>query len=141
MSIKAIDKAFVANTYNRFDLQIEVPPVDYEQLSSYRPSESSAAIRERVCAAREKQLARQAETGVLTNAQLPPKSLRELCRLTPQAAELLKTAFEKLDLSARGYDRILRLARTIADLEGSETITEAHLSEAVCLRSVDRRYW
>lgn len=126
---------------DRFDLQIEVPPVDYEQLSSYRPSESSAAIRERVCAAREKQLARQKETGVLTNAQLPPGSLRELCRLTPQASDLLKTAFEKLDLSARGYDRILKVARTIADLADSVDLEPNHVAEAIRYRELDRKYW
>ncbi|MBR2405633.1 MAG: YifB family Mg chelatase-like AAA ATPase [Clostridia bacterium] len=126
---------------DRFDLHIEVPPVEYEQLSDRTPSESSAIIRERVCRAREKQMQRQAVTGVLTNAELPPDSLRTLCRTTPAADALLKNAFEKLDLSARAYDRILKVARTIADLADSETLEAPHVAEAIQYRSLDRKYW
>ena len=126
---------------DRFDLHIEVPPVEYEQLSDRTPSESSAAIRERVCRAREKQLNRQAVTGVLTNAELPPDSLRTLCLTTPAADALLKNAFEKLDLSARAYNRILKVARTIADLADSETLEAPHVAEAIQYRSLDRKYW
>ena len=103
--------------------------------------ESSAAIRERVCRAREKQLNRQAVTGVLTNAELPPDSLRTLCLTTPAADALLKNAFEKLDLSARAYNRILKVARTIADLADSETLEAPHVAEAIQYRSLDRKYW
>ncbi len=122
---------------DRFDLHVEVPPVEYAQLSDRTPSENSAAIRERVCRAREKQLRRQA----LTNAQLPPDKLRQLCRTTPQAEALLETAFDKLALSARAFDRILKVARTIADLADSDTLEAPHVAEAIQYRSLDRKYW
>ncbi len=126
---------------DRFDLHIEVPPVEYEQLASRRQAESSADIRARVNRARERQAARQEKTGVLTNAQLPPDGLREFCALTPQADALLEAAFDKLDLSARAYDRILKVARTIADLADSDTLEAPHIAEAVQYRSLDRKYW
>ncbi len=126
---------------DRFDLHIEVPPVEYEQLASRKKAESSAEIRERVNRARERQAARASVTGVLTNAELPPDSVRELCLLSEDAAYLLEKAFERLDLSARAYDRILKVGRTIADLEGSETLEGPHIAEAIQYRSLDRKYW
>ncbi len=126
---------------DRFDLHIEVPPVEYAQLSAQDVSESSAAIRERVNRARARQEARMNTTGVLTNAQLPTDSLRKLCALTPDADRLLEAAFEKLDLSARAYDRILKVARTIADLAESDTLEAVHVAEAIQYRSLDRKYW
>ncbi len=126
---------------DRFDLHIEVPAVPYENLSAKEPAESSAAIRERVVRARKRQEARREVTGVLTNAALPPKDLRTYCELTPAAEALLKSAFERLDLSARAYDRILKVARTIADLDSSDVIDTAHLGEAIQYRSLDRKYW
>ena len=126
---------------DRFDLHIEVPPVDYEHLSSRKAAESSAAIRERVNRARAVQTERYRDTGIRVNAQLPPSLLRKYCALTDSAEALMKVAFEKMELSARAYDRILKVARTIADLEGSETIQNSHLAEAIQYRSLDRKYW
>ncbi len=126
---------------DRFDLHVEVPPVEYEQLSAKTPAESSTAIRERVNRARELQQARYKGTHILTNAQLPPSLLRKYCALTDDASALMKTAFERLELSARAYDRILKVARTIADLDGSETLQNRHLAEAIQYRSLDRKYW
>lgn len=126
---------------DRFDLHIEVPPVEYEQLASRKKAESSAEIRERVNRARELQAARFGTTGVLTNAELPPDSVKELCLLSEDAEYLLEKAFERLDLSARAYDRILKVGRTIADLEGSERLEGPHVAEAIQYRSLDRKYW
>ncbi len=126
---------------DRFDLHIEVPPVEYEHLSSRTPAESSAAIRERVNQARKLQAARYKETNIRVNAHLPAPLLRKYCALTDSASALMKTAFERLELSARAYDRILKVARTIADLAGSETILNQHLAEAIQYRSLDRKYW
>ena len=126
---------------DRFDLHVEVPPVEYEQLASHTKAESSAAIRERVNRARNIQADRYKGTGILTNAQLPPSLLRKYCALNDSASALMKTAFDKLDLSARAYDRILKVARTIADLDGSETLQNHHLAEAIQYRSLDRKYW
>ena len=122
---------------DRFDLHIEVPPVEYAELSAHTPSEDSATIRERVCKARERQLAR----GHGVNASLAPKHLREWCQTTKQADDLLAAAFEKLDLSARAYDRILKVARTIADLDNSDYLDAKHIAEAIQYRSLDRKYW
>ena len=126
---------------DRFDLHIEVPPVPYEQLTFKQPAESSATIRERVCRARARQEARHSKTGVLTNAALPPKELRTYCVLSEAAEKLLGEAFERLDLSARAYDRILKVARTIADLADSDTVEAPHVAEAIQYRSLDRKYW
>ncbi len=126
---------------DRFDLHIEVPPVQYEQLASKRPAESSATIRERVNRARARQEQRRTVTGVLTNAALPPDGLRTFCVLTPEAQRLLEAAFDRLDLSARAYDRILKVARTIADLADSDTVEATHVAEAIQYRSLDRKYW
>ena len=126
---------------DRFDLHIEVPPIQYEQLASKRRAESSAVIRERVNRARARQEARRPVTGVLTNAALPPEGMRTYCALTPEADRLLEEAFERLDLSARAYDRVLKIARTIADLADSDTVSATHVAEAVQYRSMDRKYW
>lgn len=127
---------------DRIDLNVEVSPVTYAQLSTRRDAEeSSAAVRARVQAARGLQNARYAGTGVSCNAQLPPAMLSEACPLDPEAERTLGLVFEKLGLSGRAYDRILKAARTIADLDGSEIIRSPHLSEAVQYRSLDRKYW
>lgn len=126
---------------DRVDLHIEVPPVEFDQLNTEEPSESSAAIRERVNAARRRQLCRFAGSGITSNAQIPTGMLREVCPMTSAADTLLRGAFDRLGLSARAYDRLLKVARTIADLGGKETIDAVHVAEAVQYRSLDRKYW
>ena len=126
---------------DRVDLHIEVPPVEFAQLSSGQPAESSAAIRARVNEARQRQLERFRGTSIRSNAAIPPGKIREFCPLTPAAQQVMKNAFDKLGLSARAYDRLLKVARTIADLAHSDSIDTAHVAEAVQYRSLDRKYW
>ena len=126
---------------DRIDLHVEVLPVEYEEIASPQGGESSETIRERVCRARAIQEKRYAGTGIHCNAQLPPSLLRSVCRCTPAAEELLKDAFGALGLSARAYDRLLKTARTIADLAGEELIGEDAVSEAIQYRTLDRKYW
>ena len=126
---------------DRIDIHIEVEPVDYDRLSSAQKEESSAAIRERVERAREIQRRRFEGTDISCNAKMTPRMTRELCVLDEDAKALLKLSFEKLGLSARAYDKILRISRTIADLDGSELICSAHIAQAVQYRSLDRKYW
>jgi magnesium chelatase family protein len=120
---------------DRFDLHVEVPPVEYEQLASRTKAECSGDIRARVNAARLVQQERYRQTGIGVNAQLPPSLLKRYCALTDEASALMKNAFDKLDLSARAYDRILKVARTIADLDFSERILPDHLYEAISYRT------
>ncbi|MBD0331912.1 MAG: YifB family Mg chelatase-like AAA ATPase [Chitinophagaceae bacterium] len=128
---------------DRIDLHVEVTPVPYIELSEgFKSKETSKDIRERVIKAREIQAARYKEhTGVYCNAQISSKMLREVCVINTAGHNLLKTAMEKLNLSARAYDRILKVARTIADLAGSEEIKIEHLAEAIQYRSLDREGW
>lgn len=126
---------------DRLDIHIEVPPVDFQSLSDIEPAESSEAIRLRVNAARRIQQERFAGTKVTCNAKMDSAQTREYCKMEPRAVEILKAVFEKLGLSARAYDKILRVARTIADLDGGGEITAAHISEAVQYRSLDRKFW
>ncbi len=130
---------------DRIDLHIEVPPVEFSQLSSKTPAESSASIRARVNAARAVQLQRfrsSPETAHLVcNAHIPSGLLKKLCPMTDAAQALLKNAFDRLGLSARAYDRLLKVARTIADLDGSDCIDSVHIAEAVQYRGLDRKYW
>lgn len=126
---------------DRIDIHIEVQSVDYEQLSAKAPEESSAQIRKRVNAARKIQNERFAGTDINCNANMTPNATRKYCVLTDEADSLLKTSFEAMGLSARAYDKILRIARTIADLENSEKIEFAHIAEAIQYRSLDRKYW
>ena len=125
----------------RFDLHIEIEPVDYEKLSSRNKEETSAEIRKRVNKAREIQRKRFEGTDISCNAKMSPKVTKEFCVLTVEASNLLKLSFDKLGLSARAYDKILRIARTIADLEESEGIELSHIAEAIQFRSLDRKYW
>ena len=125
---------------DRIDLHVEAMPVEYEALAAETGGESSAAIRARVTAARKVQQARCKDLpGVRCNAQLPGAALRRYCRMTPSAEKILRAAFERLGYSARAYDRILRVARTIADLDGSELLDAAHLSEALQYSTLDRK--
>ncbi len=126
---------------DRIDIQIEVKPVEYDDLAKRTPQESSAAIAERVQKARDVQAARFAGTGIKSNAGITSDIIAEVCTLAPDAEAMLKAAFEKLGLSARAYDRILKVARTCADLSGSEVIQKSHISQAISFRSLDRKYW
>ena len=127
---------------DRIDLHVEVTPVPAAELSAAAPGEPSAAVRERVVRAREVQAARFAGTeGVHTNAMMNAAMLREYCRPDAASAALLERAMERLSLSARAYDRILKVARTIADLAGRETIAAADVAEAINYRSLDRGNW
>lgn len=126
---------------DRIDLHIEVPPVDFDHLVSRTREESSAAVKLRVDAARDIQLQRFKNAGIACNAQIPAELLHEVCRTTAAADALIKAAFEKFGLSARAYDRVLKVSRTIADLGGSPDIEAAHAAEAVRYRTLDRKYW
>jgi magnesium chelatase family protein len=124
---------------DRIDIHIEVPAVPYKDLSTDRSGETSAMIRERVNRARAIQLDRFARrAGVYANAHMAPRDLRSFCRVSDAADGLLKSAITRLRLSARAYHRILKIARTLADLVGSADIQPAHVSEAVQYRSLDR---
>jgi len=126
---------------DRLDIHVEVPPVEFDKLSGSDESECSADIRKRVNDARTVQQKRLMGTGVSCNARMDPAMTREFCRPSAQAVVLLEKAFSNLGLSARAYDKILRVARTAADLDGSETIETEHVSEAVQYRSLDRKFW
>ncbi|HSZ71853.1 MAG TPA: YifB family Mg chelatase-like AAA ATPase [Cytophagaceae bacterium] len=129
---------------DRIDLHVEVTPVKFEEIVSSNRSESSHDIRTRVIQARELQALRFSTPqgrGIFSNAMMPSPMVKEVCPLNDNAQKLLKTAMERLGLSARAYDRILKVSRTIADLEGSETIETAHVAEAIQYRSLDRTNW
>ncbi|WP_290700492.1 YifB family Mg chelatase-like AAA ATPase [Lacinutrix sp.] len=127
---------------DRIDIHIEVTPVPFDKLSDERKGESSIEIRKRVTAAREKQTERFAESETVHyNAQMHVKQIRTHCKLDDASKTLLKTAMERLNLSARAYDRILKVSRTIADLEDSKEINGSHISEAIQYRSLDREGW
>ena len=126
---------------DRFDIHIEVAPVEFGDLSSKVKDESSADIRKRVIAAREIQSERFRGTGITCNALITPDKLQEFCPMDDAAEKLMKSVFDRLGLSARAYDRILKVARTIADISGSEVIQKAHVAAAAQFRSLDRKYW
>ena len=126
---------------DRFDIHVEVAPVEFSDLSSKEKEESSAAVRERVQAARDIQTERFKGTGITCNARITSDILREVCPMTDKAEAVLRQVFDRLGLSARAYDRILKVARTCADMEASEMITEKHIAQAVQFRSLDRKYW
>jgi magnesium chelatase family protein len=123
---------------DRIDIHVELPAVPWEELATATPGDSSATIRARVTVARERQHARLGR-AVRLNAQMTARHVRRLCQLPPDAQTLLAHAMTRLSLSVRGHDRILKVARTIADLEGSETIATEHCAEAIQYRSLDRR--
>ncbi len=126
---------------DRLDLHIEVPPVEFDEIASEEKAESSEVIKKRVNAARIIQTERFQGTSVTCNARITSDMLHEVCRLSNDGRILLKRAFEKLGLSARAYDRVLKVSRTIADLDGSAEIESRHVAEAVQYRSLDRKYW
>ena len=124
---------------DRIDLQIEVQPVDFEQMSSQRPGESSADIRQRVIAARDIQARRFAsEKGIYCNAQMTSSLLHRYAEPDAAGLDRLRDAMERMNMSARAYDRILKVARTIADLEASDRVMQHHLMEAIAYRTLDR---
>ena len=126
---------------DRIDLHINVNNVTYDDLSSTVESESSETVRERVNKARKIQTERYAGTGITCNARLTPALLKKYCILSEDASKLLQASFDSLGMSARAYDRILKVSRTIADLDGSENIEMQHVAEALQFRSLDRKYW
>ncbi len=126
---------------DRMDLHVEVPPVDYAALSSTAKEETSAQIRERVNKARLIQQKRYEGTGITCNARLTPKLAKVYCKMTDDAEKYLQMSFDKLGLSARAYDRILKVARTVAVLDGGEIIDKQHIFTAISFRSLDRKYW
>lgn len=126
---------------DRIDLHVEVSPVEYDDLSGDQQGECSADILKRVLAARAIQEKRYCGTDIKCNAHLPASMMRRVCRLSADADRILRSAFERLGLSARAYDRILKVSRTIADLDGSDRIEAQHVSEAVQYRNLDRKYW
>jgi magnesium chelatase family protein len=127
---------------DRIDIHIEVPAVKYTELVGKSSGETSAQIRERVIKAREIQLKRfKGRKNLFKNADMQTREIREFCKIDPDGENLLKNAITKLGLSARAYDKILKVARTIADLAGSENIKPEHLSEAIQYRSLDRNLW
>jgi magnesium chelatase family protein len=128
--------------FDRIDIHVEVVPVDFRKLAEQRPSEKSEVIRERVIKARQVQEERFREVaGVYGNSQIPSGMLRTICKINEAGNLLLKNAMEKLGLSARAYDRILKVSRTIADLDNSADIRVEHLAEAINYRSLDRDNW
>jgi magnesium chelatase family protein len=127
---------------DRIDIHVEVTPVSFKELAEERISEKSTSVRERVVQAREiQELRYRTNEGIHCNAQMSSKQLREICRIDEAGNDLLKTAMERLGLSARAYDRILKVARTIADLDDAEKIETNHLAEAIQYRSLDREGW
>ena len=125
----------------RIDIVIETQPVDYSSLNGKKSNESSKDILERVMEARERQLHRYENEPIFFNSQLSPRTMRQYCSLGTKERTLMENVFERLNLSARMYHRIIKVARTIADLAGSEEIKTVHLSEAICYRSLDQKYW
>jgi magnesium chelatase family protein len=127
---------------DRIDLHIEVPPVKFREITKERTGEMSAQIRERVVAARQRQHERfKDKPKIPCNARMGSRELKTHCALNEATMELLKSAMNDLKLSARAYDRILKVARTIADLATSDNITSDHISEAIQYRSLDRQLW
>ena len=126
---------------DRIDMYIEVDGVTYGDISTVSNEESSKDIKERVDKARKIQLERFAGTGVFSNSKMRPDMIKKYCKLSDDCNVLLGQAFESLKLSARAYNRILKVARTIADLDGSEDIQMDHLVEAINYRSLDEKYW
>jgi magnesium chelatase family protein len=126
---------------DRIDLQVAVPALRPAELSDRRPGEPTARIRERVTSARARQLHRfRGRAGIFANAHMGVREVRDFCRIDKPAEALLRAAVTRLGLSARAYHRVLKLARTIADLEGVDGIMTAHLAEAIQYRSFDRRF-
>lgn len=126
---------------DRFDIHIEVPPVKFDELRSTEKTESSAEIKKRIDKARQIQHERFEGSSTLCNAKINSEQFEKICKIDNEAEQTLKNAFENMGLTARAYDRVLKVARTIADLEESEIILSSHVFEAIQYRSLDRKYW
>ena len=126
---------------DRIDIQVEVTPVKYEKLQNDEVVETSEQIKKRVNEARKIQLERYKNVDIYSNSQLTPKLMEKYCKLDEMSKKILQKAFENLGLSARAHGRILKVARTIADLDGKENIEVAHISEAIQYRNLDKKYW
>jgi len=126
---------------DRIDLHLEVPAVPFRELNDQRPGTNSQTMREQVLKARDMQQRRFSQGRTRVNGRMTPQQIRKYCTLESDAENLLKAAMEQMGLSARAHDKILRVSRTIADLDGNDRITAAHLSEAINYRSLDRNYW
>jgi len=126
---------------DRIDLHIQVPAVKYKELAKDDKSEESAAIRHRILQARAHQFRRLESFGIFCNAQMTPRTIRRFHKLDAESEKLMEKAITRLGLSARAYDRILRVSRTIADLEGNDAIQAKHVAEAIQYRTLDRTYW
>ncbi len=137
--IKKYQKKISGPLLDRIDIQIEVPSVNYDEIASLEKAESSQTIRDRVIRAREIQKMRYQDEGILTNAELTAPLVKKYCVLTQDAQNMIKQAFSVLGLTARGYDKIIKVARTIADLEESELIQMHHLAEAISYRDIENR--
>lgn len=126
---------------DRIDLHIEVKPVEYDKISSSEKGETSKEIKKRVDKARKIQLDRYKGLNIYSNGELTPNLIEEFCQIDDESRVLLKKAFERLGLSGRAYSRILKVARTIADLDESDCIRKNHVAEAIQYRSLDRKFW
>ena len=126
---------------DRIDIHLEVAPVPFRELSDQAGGTTSPQMREQVVAAREAQRKRFKSERTTLNGRMTPRQIRKHCRLDSAAESLLKSAMEEMGFSARAHDKILRVARTIGDLDGSESITSSHLNEAINYRTLDRNYW
>jgi magnesium chelatase family protein len=126
---------------DRFDIHCRINPVEYNEIASNAKEESSEAVRERVCRAREIQNERYKGTGITCNAGITDGLIGEVCPLTDDAEKMIKSAFDRLGLSARGYNRLLKLSRTFADIEGRDTIDKTDVANAIQYRTLDRQFW
>ena len=126
---------------DRIDIHIEVEAVDYQSLNDQEEQETSEEIRKRVNRARTIAYERYQEYGIYSNSELTPKLINKYCKLDSQGKAVLENAFKKLGFSARAYGRILKVSRTIADLDGKENIELKHITEAIKYRDLDRKYW
>ena len=126
---------------DRIDIQIEVTPVKYKDINVSKKIETSSQIKNRVNNAKKIQIERYKKYNIFANSEMTPMLIKQYCKLNKDSQKLLEGAFERLKLSARAYNRILKVARTIADLQGKENIEYEHVAEAIQYRSLDRKYW
>ena len=126
---------------DRIDIQVQVSPIKFNELNNEKREETSEEIRKRVNQARKIQLNRYKELGIYTNSQLTPKLIEQYCKIDNLSKNILEKAFVSLGLSVRAYGKILKVARTIADLEGIENIQLKHITEAIQYRNLDKKYW